>query len=64
MSNSAINEPAYLLAYEREKVSGDFSEMIAFVSYGVKNERNGNVLILWLTCSQLSVLNAQRNTRG
>ena len=35
MSNRAINECAYLVAYERQKICGDFPETTAFKSYGV-----------------------------
>ena len=39
MSNRAINEHAYLVAYERQKICGDFPEMTAFKSYAAKHER-------------------------
>ena len=39
MSNRAINEQAYLVAYERQKICGDFPETSAFKSYAKKHER-------------------------
>ena len=39
MSNRAINEHAYLMAYERQKICGDFPETTAFKSYAAKHER-------------------------
>ena len=38
-SNRAINEHAYLVAYERQKICGDFPETTAFKSYAAKHER-------------------------
>ena len=39
MSNQAINEHAYLVAYERQKICGDLPETTAFKSYAEKHER-------------------------
>ena len=39
MSNRAINEHAYLMAYERQKICGDYPETTAFKSYAAKHER-------------------------
>ena len=39
MSNRAISERAYSVAYERQKICGDFPETIAFKSYAEKHER-------------------------
>ena len=39
MSNRAINEHAYLVAYERQKICGDLPETTAFKSYVAKHER-------------------------
>ena len=63
MSNRAINEHAYLVAYERQKICGDLPEMTMFKSYTAKHERKANMLIYWLTRGQLSPLDAQRNIR-
>ena len=60
MSNRAINEHAYLVAYERQKLCGDFLETTAFKSYAAKHER----LLFRLTCGQFSPLDTQRSTRG
>ena len=38
MSNRAINEHAYLVAYERQKICGDLPEMTVFKSYAAKHE--------------------------
>ena len=60
MSNRAINEHAHLVAYERQKICGDFPETTAFKSYAAKHER----LLFRLTRCQLSPLDTQRSTRG
>ena len=39
MSNRAINEHAYLVAYERQKICGDLPETTAFKRYAAKHER-------------------------
>ena len=39
MSNRAISERAYSVAYERQKICGDFPETTAFKSYAEKHER-------------------------
>ena len=39
MSNRAIKEHAYLVAYERQKICGDLPETTAFKSYAAKHER-------------------------
>ena len=39
MSNRSINERAYLLAYERQKICGDLPETTAFKSYAAKHKR-------------------------
>ena len=39
MSNRAIKEHAYLVAYERQKICGNLPEMTAFKSYAAKHER-------------------------
>ena len=39
MSNRAIKEHTYLVAYERQKICGDFPETTAFKSYAAKYER-------------------------
>ena len=38
MSNRAINEHTYSVAYECQKVFGDFSEKTAFKSYKLKSQ--------------------------
>ena len=38
MSNRAINEHAYLVAYECQKICENFPETIAFKSYATKHE--------------------------
>ena len=64
MSNRAINEHAYLVAYERQKICGDLPETTAFKSYAEKHERKNQLLIYRLTRGQLSPLDAQRSVRG
>ena len=64
MSNRAINEHAYLVAYERQKICGDLPETTAFKSYAAKQERKSQLLIYRLTHGQLSPLDAQRNVRS
>ena len=59
MSNRAIKEHVYLVAYERQKLCGDFPETTAFKSYAAKHK-----LIFRLTRGQLSPLDARRNARG
>ena len=39
MSNRAISEHAYLVAYERQSICGDLPETAAFKSYAAKHER-------------------------
>ena len=39
MSNRAINERAYLVAYECQKICGDLPDTTAFKSYAAKHER-------------------------
>ena len=39
MSNRAIKEHAYLVAYERQNICGDLPETTAFKSYAAKHER-------------------------
>ena len=39
MSNRAIKEHAYLVAYERQNICGDLPETTAFKSYAPKHER-------------------------
>ena len=41
MSNRAINERAYSVACERQKICGDFPEKTAFKSYAAKHEFTG-----------------------
>ena len=48
MSNRAINEHAYLLAYERQKICGDLPETTAFKSYAAKHKRKSQLLIYGL----------------
>ena len=55
MSNRAINEHAYLVAYERQKICGDLPETTAFKSYAAKQERKSQLLIYRLTHGQLSL---------
>ena len=38
MSNLTINEHAYLVAYERQKICGDFPEKNAFKGYAGKHK--------------------------
>ena len=38
MSSRAINERAYLVAYEHQKISGNLPEMTGFKSYATKHE--------------------------
>ena len=64
MSNLAINERAYLVAYERKNICGDLPETTVFKSYAAKHERKSQLLIYRLTRGQLSPLDAQRNIRG
>ena len=64
MSNGAINEHAYLVAYERQKICGDLPETTAFKSYAEKHGRKSQLLIYRLTRGQLSPLDAQRSVRG
>ena len=64
MSIRAINQHAYLVAYERQKICGDLPETTAFKRYAVKYERKANMLIYRLTHGQLSPLDAQQNVRG
>ena len=45
MSNQAIKEHAYLVAYERQKICGDLPETTAFKSYAAKHERKSQLLI-------------------
>ena len=39
MSNRAVNERAYLVACERQKICGDLPETTVFKSYAAKHER-------------------------
>ena len=39
MSNRAINEHAYFVVYERQKICGDLPETTASKSYAAKHER-------------------------
>ena len=39
MSNRAINDNAYLVAYERQKICGDLLETTAFKRYAAKHDR-------------------------
>ena len=39
ISNQAINERAYLRAYECQKICGDLHEMAGLKSYATKHER-------------------------
>ena len=39
MSNRAIKEHAYLVAYECQNICGDLPEMTAFKSYATKHEQ-------------------------
>ena len=64
MSNRAIKEHAYLVAYERQKICGDLPETTAFKSYAAKHERKSQLLIYRLTRGQLSPLDAQRRAKG
>ena len=64
MSNRAISEHAYLVAYELKKICGDLPETTAFKSYAAKHERKSQLLIYQLTRGQLPPLDAQRNVRG
>ena len=41
MSNRAINEHAYSVVCERQKICGDFPEKTAFKSYAAKHEFTG-----------------------
>ena len=41
MSNRAINDHAYSVACERQKICGDFPEKTAFKSYAAKHEFTG-----------------------
>ena len=43
MSNRAINERTYSVAYERQNICGDFSEKTAFKSYELKSQ-HANIL--------------------
>ena len=63
-SNRAINEHAYLVAYECQKICGDLPETTAFKNYTAKHERKSQLLIYRLTRGQLSPLDAQRNVRS
>ena len=42
MSNRAINERAYLVAYECKKLCGDLPETTAFKSYAAKHEQKSH----------------------
>ena len=64
MSNRAINERAYLLVYERQKICGDLPETTVLKSYAAKHERKSQLLINRPTRGQLSPLDAQRSVRG
>ena len=64
MSNRAINEHAYLVAYECQKICGDLPETTAFKRYAAKHERKSQYANLRLTRGQLSPLDAQQNVRG
>ena len=59
MSNRAIKEHAYLVAYECQKICGDLPETTAFKGYAAKHEQ----LLFRLTRAQLSLLDTQRSTR-
>ena len=45
MSNRAIKQQAYLVAYERQNICGDLPETTAFKSYAAKHERKSQLLI-------------------
>ena len=49
MSNRAINEHAYLVAYERQNICGDFPETTAFKSYAAKHKRKSQYANLPVT---------------
>ena len=55
MSNRAINEHEYLVAYERQNICGDLPETTAFKSYATKHERK---------TQYANIGDAQRNIRG
>ena len=65
MSNRAINQHTYLVAYERQKICGDFPETTAFKSYAAKHERKSQYANFpaypW---SGFSPLDARRSARG
>ena len=58
MSNRAINERAYSVAYECQNC-GDFPETTSFKSYAAKHERKSQP-----TRGQLSLLDVQQSVRG
>ena len=64
MSNRAINEHAYLLVYEHQKLCGDLPETTVFKSYATKHKRQSQYANLRLTRGQLSPLDARRNVKG
>ena len=63
MSNRAIKEHAYLVAYKRQNICGDLPETIAFKSYAAKHERKSQYANFRLTRGQLSLLDAQRRAK-
>ena len=61
MSNQAINERAYLVAYECQKICGDLHETTGFKSYAANTSEKANMLINRVA---LSPLNTQRSVRS
>ena len=61
MSNRAISERAYSVAYERQTICGDFPEATAFKR---NTSEKANMLINRLTRGQLSPFDTQRSARG
>ena len=57
MSNRAMNEHAYLVAYERQKICGDLPETTAFKSYAAKHERKSQY-VNWTGLPAVSFLHS------
>ena len=61
MSNQAINEHAYSLACEYQKMCGDLNDSRVMPQ---NTSEKANMVITWLTRSQFSLLDEECSTRG
>ena len=68
MSNRAINEHAYLVAYERQKIFGDLPETTAFKRYAAKHEQKSQLVSrasrIFPTCTHAHMTSGRGNPHG